>query len=385
MNIKGLYEFLLSKESLEFFSYLEGKDITNLNQIQAIKSKYSTYPVSELLTLVRLRKNAIKRIDNADEYLFTTKGVEQSSSSKVARYHAKLFSECQYVADLCCGNGIDLINIAKGKEKVYALDLSNTALYCSRYNAYKNALSNIEFINSKAEDFDYDVDCIFIDPDRRPEERRVIQGEDISPSFSLIKKIINKYQNVVVKLSPVFNYQDEVIDVDYTWEFISEGGVLKEILLCTGKFASLGIRRKAVILPSTSFIETGKTADTSSIKRYIYDLDPSIVRSGLVQDFSNSLNLSLINKHLSILTSDSLVQSAFIRTFEVIETFHYNKKSLQKYVKDNKIGSLVVKVRGFPDRPNQVLQKIKLKGVNKGLVYLIRMDDEFLCLVLKRL
>jgi hypothetical protein len=66
----------------------------------------------------------------------------------------------------------------------------------------------------------------------------------------------------------------------------------------------------------------------------------------------------------------------------VLDSFHYNKKSVQKYINDNQIGKLTIKVRGFPDRPNQILQKLKLTGKARGLIYLIRMDTEFLCLVL---
>lgn len=385
MNIKRLYEFLLSNEAEEFINHLSNKDITKLNVIQDLKTRFSDYPVSELLTLIRLRKNAVKRIENADKYLFTTKGVEQSSSSQVAKYHANIFSKCKRVADLCCGNGIDLLHIAKGKDLVYALDLSKTALYCSRYNCKVNSLDNIIFINSKAEDFSHEIEGIFIDPDRRPEERRVIDGEDISPSFGDINKIIQNYKNVVVKLSPVFDYQSEHLPIEHTWEFISEEGVLKEILLCTGIFASKNIQRKAVLLPENVFIQNSKSVEVSEIKKFIYDIDPAIIRSGLVQDLAATVSAKLINKHLAILTSDRLIDSKFLTTYKVIDIFHYNRKSLQKFVKTNEIGNLVVKVKGFPDRPNQVLNRLKLKGKNNGIVYLIRMDKEFLSVIIERI
>lgn len=381
MNIKKLYDFLLSGESKHFYQEIKNKDLSNLNQIQHLKIKFDDYPVAELLTLERLRKNAVKRIIDGDKYLFTTKGVEQSSSSKVAHYHSKIFCDTSIVADLCCGNGIDLLNIAKNKKLVYAVDLSNTALYCSRYNCLMNNLENIEFLNIKAEDFDKNVEGVFIDPDRRPDERRVIQGADISPTFTEIIGIIQKYQNVVVKLSPVFDYQQESLPQQFTWEFVSEDRVLKEILLCTGIFAS-DINKKVVLLPNTVFWENKQKVDVSLIKEYIYDPDPAIIRSGLVQDLAYELQATLINKHLSILTSNEKIITPFVKGYQVIEYFHYNKKSLQKYIKDKQIGKLSIKVRGFPERPNQILQKLKLVGKNKGLIYLVRMDKEFLCLVL---
>jgi predicted RNA methylase len=385
MNIKVLYEFLLSDKADSFFAYIKGKNINEINQIHRLKTKFADYPVSELLTLIRLRKNASKRIKDADKMLFTTKGVEQSSSTNVAVYHAEKFALCSKIADLCCGNGVDLINLAKGKNLVYALDYSNTALSCSKFNAKLLGLNNIIFIQDKAEGFSEQVDGIFIDPDRRPDDRRVIQGIDISPNFDQIKKIISTYKNVVVKLSPVFKYEDESIAEDYTWEFISEDGVLKEILLCTGRFATKDINKKAVLLPDMYFQQTNEEVTVTGIKKYIYDLDPSIIRSGLVQDLAQSIGGELINKHLAILTSDKKLANCFIKAYEVKDIFHYNKKLLQKYIKENEIGKLVVKVKGFPERPNQVIQKLKLKGKNESLIYLIRMDKEFLTLIIERL
>ncbi len=385
MNIQRLYEFLLSAESKNFFKEIEDRNLSNINQIQWLKDKFPDYPIMELLTLERLRKNALKRIKNSERYLFTTKGVEQSSSSEVAEYHASIFNNISSMADLCCGNGIDLVNIAQNKEKVYAVDLSNNALMCSRYNSGINKLDNIEFLNMKAEDFDKIVEGVFLDPDRRPEERRVIQGEDISPNFEEIIKIIKKYQNVVVKLSPVFDYQSAEVPFNHTWEFISEDKIMKEILLCTGEFATHNVSKKVVLLPEAIFLENQETVNVTAIKKYIYDPDPAIIRSGLVQDLAHELKLSLINKHLSILTSEVILKSKFIRGYEVIDSFHYNKKSLQKYVKENEIGKLVIKVRGFPERPNQILQKLKLSGKGQSLIYLIRMDKEFLCLILNAL
>ncbi len=385
MNIQRLYEFLLSDESQEILQDIAQRDITNLNQIQYLKGKFPQHPIPELLTLERLRKNANKRIINADKYLFTTKGVEQSSSSAVAKYHSSLFNNIQRIADLCCGNGIDLLNIAKNKKQVFAIDLSNTALLCSEYNCMINGLTNIEFLNLKAEDFSQPVDGIFIDPDRRPEERRVIQGEDISPNFTEILKLIQTFQNVVVKLSPVFDYHSAEVPHEHTWEFISEDKVMKEILLCTGIFSTPNVSRKVVLLPNTIFCENNSKVEITPIKRYIYDLDPALIRSGLVQDLAYELQATLINKHISILTSESVIDSPFTKGYEVVDYFHYSKKSLQKYLKDNSIGELVIKVRGFPERPNQVLQKLKLSGSNKALVYLVRMDKEFLCMVLATL
>lgn len=382
MNIQRLYDFLLSDKSKKFYVKIKDKNLKNINQIQLLKQEYPDYPITELLTLERLRKNANKRIENSENYLFTTKGVEQSSSSKVAQYHANIFKNLRRVADLCCGNGIDLINIASNKEKVYAIDLSNTALLCSKYNAFINNLDNIEFLNIKAEDFTYPVQGIFIDPDRRPDERRVIQGVDISPTFADILKIVERIPNVVVKLSPVFDYQSAEVSGEHTWEFVSEDKILKEVLLCTGIFSTPNISKKAVILPEITFLENHNMVEVTEIKRFIYDPDPSIIRAGLVQDLASELGASLINKHLSIITSEELIRSDFLKAYEVLEFFHYNKKKLQRYIKEKEIGELVIKVRGFPDRPNQILQKLKLSGKNKAIIYLIRMDKEFLCMVL---
>lgn len=385
MNIILIAEFLKETASEEVINLLNISDRENINVIMKLKKKFPDCPISDLLTLYRIRGNAKRRIDRAEELLFTVKGVEQSSSSEVAKYHGSLFAGYSSVADLCCGNGIDLIHIASNCDNAYGVDLSDEALVCSKYNSAVFNLNNVKLINGKAEEFNLEVDAIFIDPDRRPDERRVINGDDISPSFDLVLEIISQYKNVVVKLSPVFDYKAEDLDdLDYTWEFVSEGRVLKEVLLCTGSLSTPNCRYKSVILPNSIFRENRLEIGISSYQKYIFEPDVAIIRAGLVQDLGASLDYKLLHPRIAILTGEKELFSEFGICYEVLESFHYNKKNLQEYVYRENVGNLIVKVRGFPDTPEKIKKKLKIKGKATRLIIIIRLDKEFLTLVIKR-
>ncbi len=386
MNIKDIVDFYNKQNSNQaIIDDINSISLNNINQISKLKDKYKKYPIADLLTLKRIRGNALKRINNAENYIFTVKGVEQSSSSAVANFHSSLFYEDDVIADLCCGNGIDLIAIAKKVKKVFAIDLSDDALQCASFNSKVENLNNIVFLQEKAEEFNKRIDGVFIDPDRRPNERRVINGNDISPSFNEVLKLINKYKNVVVKLSPVFDYKSiELVDVKHTWMFVSEGKTLKEILLCTGKY-SLESSRAAYILPDNVFLPNHQEIAVAPINEYIFEPDSSIIRAGLVQDIGHSIEYTLINKHIGLLTGKYPVKSIWGECFKVKEVFHYNKKNMNKFLKTHHVGQLIIKTRGFPETPQQVLNKFKLKGTRQELILIVRMDKEFLCLNIERI
>lgn len=373
----------MSDEYINLLKSLVISKLDNINYIQKLKKSYPNYPINELLTLFRIRKNAQKRIKNAENFLFTTKGVEQSSSTSIAEYNASKFINKSIVADFCCGNGIDCLNIAQNVKKVYAIDLSEDALLCCRFNAQQMKINNIEFLNQNVLDFDEQVEGIFIDPDRRPKNQRVIIGSEMSPSINEIKNIINKYKHVVIKLSPAYPYLEEKINISHTWEFVSENRTLKEVLLCTGDFATKNYSRKSVILPNKQLLFNNNKISVTNISDYIYNPDPAIIRAGLVQDLGYLLDYTLINKHISILTGMKAKENNFGKCYSVISSFHYSKKIFQKFINNNNIGELIVIMKGFPETPDKFKKKFKIKGKEKHIVMLIRLDDEFLAVHIK--
>lgn len=376
MNINKLLEFLHKKENRKFFNELQELKETSINDIQQLISNNPKKPIKEMLSQIRLQKKNLAKIPISKELLFTEQGAQQASSWKLAQYHANKFEAYNIIADLCCGIGVDLISIAKGKEQVYAIDLDADTLKLAEYNCKYQSLKNINFQLDKAENFNQKVDAIFIDPDRRPGRNRRIAPEEYSPPFSKIMELRNIYNNIAVKLSPALNYKRLNLPIDSTLEFVSENGTLKEILLCMGDLATKNCERKAILLPTNLTLQNSNAkTKITEIKKYLFEPDPAIIRARLVQELGCKIGFNLIDSKLALLTGSHILQSDFGKIFEVEEIMKFDLKKVRKYVRENEIGELIIKTRGFPESVERFRKKIKLKGEKSVVMFILRKGD----------
>lgn len=377
MNIDKLLEYLQTKENIEFFCELQKLKNFTINDIQQLISNNSDKPIKEMLSQIKLQKRNLDKIPISNELLFTEQGAQQASSWKLAQYHAEKLKAYNTAADLCCGIGVDLLNIAGNKEQVYAVDIDIDTLKLAEFNCKKYDLKNIDFKLNKAEEFKQPVDAIFIDPDRRPGNFRKIAPEEYSPPFSKILELRKICPNIAVKLSPALDYEKLDLPHDSTLEFVSENGTLKEILLCMGELATENCERKAILLPSHLTLQNSniKTKITN-IRKYLFEPDAAVIRAGLVQELGCKLNYNLIDSKLALLTGSQVVKRDFGKIYEVEEIMKYNLKKVRKYVRENEIGELIIKTRGFPESVEKFRKKIKLKGDNSVVMFILRMGDD---------
>ncbi len=376
MDIDKLLEFLKKKENIKFFKELQELKEISINDIQHLISDNPDKPIKEILTQIKLQKRNLSKIPISKELLFTEQGVQQASSWNLALYHAKKFNAFNKVADLCCGIGADLINISKGKEQVYAVDLDVDILKLAEYNCRNQNLTNIEYQLDRAEDFNKQVDAIFIDPDRRPGSSRKIAPEEYSPPLSKIMELRNICTNIAVKLSPALDYNRLNLPIDSTLEFVSENGTLKEILLCMGELATKNIDRKAVLLPSNLTLQNSNIKiEVTNIQKYLFEPDAAIIRGGLVQEMGDKIGYDLIDPKLALLTGSQSVQSNYGKIYKVKQIIQFDLKKIRKYVRENEIGELIIKTRGFSESVEKFRKKIKLKGNNSVVMFILRKGD----------
>jgi SAM-dependent methyltransferase len=382
MNLNNLLNFLQTVTNKQFFAELQNKKKITINETQALLKNNPEKPIKDILSLIELQNKTAKRVQNSRKYLFTPKSSEQCSSTALAGYHASKTEGLNTIADLCCGAGMDLLQMAKNKTKVFAVDADEKVLHMAEYNAKAEGLDNVNFICGKAEDFAEEVEAIFIDPDRRVGNRRQTNPEEYLPKLSEVLKL---HKNLLVKLSPATDYKNLLNIHDSTLEFVSENGVMKEILLCTGIFAEHGIKKKAVILPHKIILNESETQpEFSKIKQYIFEPDAAVIKAGLVCELGSELGFSQMYNVPEFLTGNREVFSEFGTLYEVLDIRKFTLRIFQKYVKENKIGVLELKTKGFYQTVEDFRKKLKLKGKNKALIMLIRQSDEYNFLILKR-
>lgn len=387
MNIEKITKFIQEEAGRKFFKKIQLKELNSVNQIQKLIEQNPDKPVRDLLSQFRIQKDICWKIPDSFDLIFTRKGAEQCSSSLIADYNASKFMKFHTVADLCCGIGMDLMSIASNKDRVFAVDSDRNTLMAAEYNCQRRNLSNVEFLNEKAENFNREVEAVFIDPDRRKNGKRQIKAENYSPSFSSILAMSKRFPHLAAKLSPLFDYDDLKIDPGYTLEFVSERGTLKELLLCLGKTHTESVTRKAVLLPSGSTIDDREKVhrEFSTIKKYIYEPDPAIIRAGLVAELAEKIDYKLIDARSAILTSDKITTENFGRIYQVVQIMPYNLRRLTAFIQENDIGELVLKTRGFSETVEEMRKKLKLKGKKSAIIFIIKLQNKHKMLLLRSL
>jgi len=351
----------------------------SINQTQSITAKYPDYPIKEILHQVNLQTRVMHKCPFAYRWLWTDKAAQQASAFAIAQYHGSLFAHYATVADLCCGIGSDLLFLSKNKTKCYAIDCDSEVLNLAQYNMNFFNRKNIIYQNVNVCNFHEPCEAIYIDPDRRKGSKRVHNIQDISPPFSQIEDLIKKYGNVAVKLSPVMNYEENLLK-DYSFDFVSVGGELKECLLKSGE---LKTKKRAVLLPHLAiFQEKGcEPTPISNLKQYLLEPDAAIVRAHLVNDLAAELGICRIDQHIALLTTDTPIYTLFCKMYRVVDTFYYKLERLNTYLLSRGIGVVDIKTKGFSQTVESFRGKLKLKGNGHAVVFIIRVASKHVCVI----
>ena len=386
MNIQAIIDFFSFDENTKVWNEIKNLNLANINEIRKIVDKFPEHPVKDLLSLRKIQSKNSLKFFNVEKLLITERSSQQASSSVIAQYHGDLFSKFKTVADLCCGSGIDLISLSKNKVLVYAVDLDKTVLLTAEFNTQLFSSRKIIFQNIKAEDFSEQVEAIFIDPDRRMKGNRFINAEDLSPNLESILELQKKYKNLAIKFSPAMNYDRLKLPENHTFEFVSESGNLKEILLCFGNLTTKNVKRKAVLLPEKKILcnKENLLLSISEIKQYLFEPDPAIIRAHLLKEIAQIIGFQLFDSHLALLTGDYSAFSVYGKFFKVITYFNFNIKKLKKYLKGNAIGKLTIKTRGYSESVESFRKKLKLKGKNSSILFILRIGKGHIFLFAKR-
>lgn len=379
--------------SVEVAAYLvsdEGKSILkkindcyrDKDDILKIKDKFDmpTELFQSALSVVEIRRKAVKKFENGEQMYFTRDGYEMATNEQIAKYRALRFNKDDIVYDLCCGIGGDLLALAKHVKKVIAVDIDDINIIYAKENAKIAGLyKKIEFICGDVNDIIIpDDSCIFIDPSRRSEKNAGRNPDKYSPPLNWVFKLAKRCRKFAVKVSPAIDYS---LFADFEIELISYHGECKEAILWGGELKKY--ERVATVLPFIDSISSFQLEinTISEIKKFIYEPDPAIIRAGLVTNLAGKYNLSRIDNEIAYLTGDIMVNSPVFKSYSVNEVLPWSLKHLNKYLRNEEIGKVVIKKRGFPMLPEEVEKKLKLNGNKHATIILTRIKNKHFAII----
>jgi hypothetical protein len=238
---------------------------------------------------------------------------------------------------------------------------------------------NAEVQVSDAEQFDLtSFDAVWLDPARRDLERKgakhiTLTPADFSPNLDWSFGI-GKPKGI--KLGPAFPLELIPSDVEAQW--VSHQGDLVELVLWFDGLRDKPGRTALMLKDGQRYIFEGLGLERSvvdSLKQFIYEPDSSLIRSQLLGEFASQQGMTGVSEGIAYLSSESLVSSPWLKTYEVLETLPLDELTIRKALAQRGIGKLEIKKRGVDITPEELRPKLKLKGEGAATLILTKLGD----------
>jgi hypothetical protein len=334
--------------------------------------------VSAALRLVEGRRKGSNKFSRAERMWFDPVGVEQATAEVVARHKARRFGEDGLVVDLCSGIGGDSLALADSNG-VIAVDLDAAMGQRTLWNARVYGVERrVMAVQARAEAFVIPQGArVHVDPDRRASgPKRARSLLDYAPDLDFLLRLPSHVTGGAMKLGPSSDFEGHFGASGFEIEVVSLNAECKEATVWFGDLASGGVRRRATSLPAGATWtdrdgSAGETHATQTLSSWVFDPDPALVRSGLLDGFARAKGLGRIVAGVDLLTGPDRVESPFLAAFEVVATFPLDLKLLRKEVAKRRLGPLEIKTRGLESTPESYRSRLQPAGPNPATLILI--------------
>ena len=302
--------------------------------------------------------------------------MEQCSSEATARYKAQIAGKGKRIVDLTAGFGVDMafmaVNFAEAVhvEQQAALCAISSANYTclGLHHIHVVCCDGVAYLHQLEQ-----ADVIFIDPARRNEHGGRTYGmADCTPNvLEIIDEMLEKATRVIIKLSPMLDWQKAVSDVGNVSEvhIVSVGNECKELLLVVERKASnlkVFCVNDGQVFSYTSNDETGSFCQAPSSPQYLYEPNASVMKAGCFQLIAQRFGISQPDKNSHLFLSEQIIPDFPGRGFAIERICTMNKRELKTGLAG--ITQANIAVRNFPLSVADLRKRLKLK--DGGDVYI---------------
>jgi SAM-dependent methyltransferase len=336
---------------------------------------------ADALSQARLRRRAAAKFGPyAEVMFFTPAGLEQATRAVVADRRADRLAAAgvRRVADLGCGVGADTIAFARAGLAVLAVESDPGTAAVARANVAALGLAGrVEVRRADATGVELSaVDAAFCDPARRDAARgtRLFDPDAFSPPWSYVTRLARLVPTTVLKLAPGLDHR--LIPPGTEAEWVSVDGDLVEAALWSGEPARAP--RRASVLRGGAVAElTGpgdRDAPLGTVREYLYDPDPAVVRARLVAEFAGTVGGALADPHIAYVFADRAEPTPYARCLRVTERLPFARKALRAALRVRGIGRLEIRKRGVAVDPAVLRRELRLAGEGAATLVLARFD-----------
>ncbi|WP_026707329.1 THUMP-like domain-containing protein [Flavobacterium frigidarium] len=351
----------------------------NINfSVSKLALQKNPFPEIEWIKIISQIESKAKAKDKlptwfaASDIIYPSKiSVEQTSSEKTAAYKSSLI-EGETLIDLTGGFGVDDYYFSKKFNTVTHCEINEQLSQVVQNNFKSLDVKNIvckagDSLNILKENT-LNYSWIYVDPSRRNDSKgKVFMLEDCLPSVpENLDFYFDKAEAILIKTAPLLDFTaglNELKNVKKIHVVALENEV-KELLwelhkgyegspeICTANIAKDKVDTFSFIMG-----EQNSSFNFDVPRKYLYEPNSAIMKSGGFEEVASQFKLSKLHKHSHLYTSESLIDFPG-RVFEIEKCFQYNKSNMSAYLKNTQAN---VTVRNFPETVENIRKKWKIK------------------------
>ena len=371
---------ILNKEVQDFINANLKSDITKL----VLKgSPFAYVSIQEIAVQIISKRKCEKKLPkwfNTNNIYYPNRlSIEQASLEKTAKYKENLVSGKNLI-DITGGFGVDTLYFSQKVETVTHCETNSELSAIVTHNLEEFNTKNIT--TYPGEGIEYllkykkKIDWVYADPSRRNyDQRKVFLLEDCLPNITkYIDSLLKMSNNILLKFSPMLDISIAINDLKNVKEIhiVAIENEVKELLFLIKKnhFQPIDILTINFTKNRTQefnfSLNEDVTATFSDPKKYLYEPNSAILKSGGFNQVSKKYKIAKLHQHTHLYTSDNLIEFPG-RSFKILHNISFDKKHLKKLLPSNKAN---IATRNFPLTVSQIRKKTKIKdGGNKYLFF----------------
>ncbi len=308
--------------------------------------------------------------------------MEQCSSEQTARYKARIAGNGEKIVDLTAGFGVDMAFMSAGFKQAVHVEMQPQLCAISSENYKHLGLNHVQVVCNDGVGYLHQMehaDLIFIDPARRDQHGARTYGiADCTPNvLEIIDEMLQKADRVMIKLSPMLDWQKTVADVGNVSQvhIVSVGNECKELLLEVKKGKDEKVKVFCVNDDQVFSYEIGETHPFTPSPlhsfTFLYEPNASVMKAGCFNLISHRFGITQPNANSHLFLSDKLVEGFPGRGFVIERVSTMNKRELKEALAG--IDKANIAVRNFPLSVADLRKRLKLK--DGGDVYIFATTD----------
>lgn len=320
--------------------------------------------------------------------------VEQTSSEATAQYKASLISG-ENLIDLTGGFGVDDYYFSKQVDFVVHCEMNEELSAIAAHNFKLLEATNIECIAGDSlntlNQLDRSWDWIYIDPARRNDAKgKVFMLKDCLPNVPAQLEMYFSYtNNILIKTAPLLDITAGLGELKWVKAIyiVALNNEVKELLWVLQKGFTEALWLHAVSITKegiqefSSPVESTNEATYALPKKYLYEPNSAIMKSGAFDAVSKQYSLAKLHKHTQLYTSDTLIDFPG-RRFVIDEIVPYQKAGM-KAAEGTKMN---ITVRNFPLAVEELRKKWKIKdGGNTYAFFTTNLENEKIMLLCSKI